>query len=125
MTTHLTGVHTVAVPVADHDRALDFYAGTLDCEVLFDEELRPGMRWAEVAPPGATTSIALVGPEGDRQPGTDTGIRLVSADAVADHATLTAAGADVGELLRWDGVPPMFVLRDVDGNTLYVMELPG
>lgn len=122
-TTHLTGVHTVAVPVADQDRALAFYTGTLGLEVRMDGELQEGFRWIEVAPPGATTSLALVRADG-RPTGVDTGIRLLTSDAAADHEALTAAGADVDELLRWEGVPPMFALRDVDGNALYVME-PG
>lgn len=122
-TTHLTGVHTVAVPVADQDRALAFYTGTLGLEVRMDGELQEGFRWIEVAPPGAATSLALV--QADGQPtGVDTGIRLLTSDAAADHEALAAAGADVDELLRWEGVPPMFALRDVDGNALYVME-PG
>ncbi|NDO88830.1 VOC family protein [Cellulosimicrobium composti] len=124
-TTRLTGVHTVAVPVADQDRALAFYTGTLGLEVRMDGELQEGFRWVEVAPPGAATSLALVA-AGDGFPaGVDTGIRLTTSDAAADHAALGEAGADTGELLRWEGVPPMFALRDVDGNTLYVMELPG
>jgi hypothetical protein len=31
-------------------------------------------------------------------------------------------GADVGELLRWPGVPAMFSLRDPDGNGLEIVE---
>ncbi|MCB7136676.1 VOC family protein [Cellulosimicrobium marinum] len=124
MTTHLTGVHAVAIPVEDQDRALAFYTSTLGCEVRMDGELQDGFRWVEVAPPGATTALALVRADAANPAGVDTGVRLLTSDAPADHATLTAAGADVGELLRWEGVPPMFALRDVDGNTLYLME-PG
>ena len=124
-TTHLTGVHTVAVPVADQDRALAFYTGTLGLELRMDGELQAGFRWIEVAPPGAATSVALVRADDGRGAGVDTGIRLTTTDAAGDHATLSAAGADTGGLLRWGGVPPMFALRDADGNTLYVMELPG
>jgi len=123
--TSLTGVHTVAIPVVDQDRALAYYTGTLGFEVRMDGELQEGFRWIEVAPPGAPTSVSLVA-AGDGQPaGVDTGVRFTTTDAAGDHAALTGAGADVGELLRWDGVPPMFSLRDPDGNTLYVMELPG
>jgi len=27
-----------------------------------------------------------------------------------------------GELLLWDGAPPMFVFCDIDGNRLYIVE---
>jgi len=55
--------------------------------------------------------------------GVDTGIRFATEDAEADHAGLRAQGADVdAEIMRWEGVPPMFTVRDPDGNTLYVVE---
>ena len=42
----------------------------------------------------------------------------------ADHAALKAAGVDVDEeVARWGGpIPPMFWLRDPDGNSLIVVE---
>ncbi len=41
----------------------------------------------------------------------------------ADHEALKAAGVDVdADILRFPGVPPMFTLRDPDGNRLYVVE---
>jgi hypothetical protein len=88
-----------------------------------DGELQEGFRWIEVAPPGATTSLALVRAD-DAHVGVDTGIRLLTSDAAADHQALAAAGVDVDELLLWEDAPPMFSLRDVDGNMLYLME-PG
>jgi hypothetical protein len=87
-----------------------------------DAEFGPGMRWIEVAPPGATTTVALP-PQGDAPTGVDTGIRFSTEDAEADHAKLAASGAEVGEVLRFgEGVPPMFTLKDPDGNTLYIVE---
>jgi hypothetical protein len=35
---------------------------------------------------------------------------------------LAWAGVDTDPLLRWPGVPLMFVLRDPDGNQLKIME---
>lgn len=121
--TRVTAVSTVAVPVTDPDRALDFYVGTLGFEKRLDASFGAGQRWIEVAPPGARTTIALA-PSTDRTPtGADTGIRLSTPDAEADHADLRARGVDTDpEVMRWPGVPPMFSLRDPDGNTLYVVE---
>ena len=53
--------------------------------------------------------------------GVETGIRLISHDVDTDHAALLAAGVDAGEILRWDGVPPMFAFRDQDGNGLEII----
>jgi catechol 2,3-dioxygenase-like lactoylglutathione lyase family enzyme len=121
-TTHITEVGTVLVPVTDQDRALEFYVGTLGFEVRIDGEFGPGMRWLEVAPPGAATTIALIRmAEGD-----DTRVSLTTTDAEADHAALTEAGVDAGEeLIRMgEGVPPMFAFTDPDGNTVRVVERP-
>jgi catechol 2,3-dioxygenase-like lactoylglutathione lyase family enzyme len=115
-------VANVAVPVTDQDRALDFYVGTLGFEKRRDAELQPGFRWIEVGPPGASTNLALAPVQPGAPAGVDTGIRLAVADAEATHRVLSGAGAAVGEMLRWDGVPPMFSFEDPDGNTLYVFE---
>jgi hypothetical protein len=75
-----------------------------------------------VAPPGAATTIALV-PTRDSVPtGVETGVRFTTRDAAAVHTDLQTRGVDVGELLRWPGVPPMFAVRDQDGNGLEIVE---
>ena len=58
-TTTLTDVRTVALPVADQDRALEFYVHILGFEKRMDAPIGEGFRWVEVAPPGAAVSIAL------------------------------------------------------------------
>jgi catechol 2,3-dioxygenase-like lactoylglutathione lyase family enzyme len=117
----VTDVRTVAIPVADQERARDFYAGTLGFETRMDVPLGGG-RWLELAPAGATTAIALVS---GAATGVDTGIRFTTTDAAADHQALGAAGVEVDELLRYPGVPPMFSFRDPDGNRLYIVEAAG
>jgi catechol 2,3-dioxygenase-like lactoylglutathione lyase family enzyme len=119
--THITAVATVAVPVTDPERALAFYRDVLGLEVRRDTPFGDGLRWIEVAPAGAATTIALA-PPGDNPTGVDTGIRLTTADCEADHRELAWEGVAVDDILRWPGVPPMFSLRDPDGNTLYVVE---
>jgi catechol 2,3-dioxygenase-like lactoylglutathione lyase family enzyme len=121
--THITDLPTVGVPVTDQARALDFYVDTLGFEKRRDAPFDGG-RWIEVAPPGAATSIALI-PTRDGLPiGVDTGIRLSTTDAEADHATLLAAGvdADAAIMRMGDFVPPMFTFRDLDGNRLVLLE---
>ena len=116
-----TGLSTVAIPVTDQDQTKALYE-KLGFETRFDSDLGDGFRWIELVPPGAVTSIALVA-SGDELPtGVDTGIRLVTGDARAAHAELTALGLSVGELLDWDTAPLMFSFCDPDGNRLYVAE---
>ena len=122
---NVTQVGRVCVTVADTGRAIDFYVGTLGFEKVVDEPMGPGMRWVEVAVAGTPTTIALAPPPPGREAGgTQTGICLDTADVDADHAALKAAGVDVDdEVTRFGGtVPPMFWLRDPDGNSLIVVQ---
>src|SRR5919204_1165192 len=122
---NISKVGRVCVTVADTGRALDFYVGTLGFEKVVDEPMGPGMRWVEVAIGGAETTIALAPPpQGQEAGGSQTGIILDTSDVDADHAALKAAGVDVDEeISRFGGpVPPMFWLRDPDGNSLIVVQ---
>jgi catechol 2,3-dioxygenase-like lactoylglutathione lyase family enzyme len=122
---NISKVGRVCVTVSDTDRAIDFYVGTLGFEKVVDEPMGPNMRWVEVAISGAETTIALAPPpEGVEAGGTQTGICLDTSDVDGAHASLKAAGADVDdEVSRYGGaVPPMFWLRDPDGNSLIVVQ---
>ena len=121
----INAVGRVCVTVSDTDRALDFYVGTLGFEKVVDIPMGPGMRWVEVKVGDAQTTIAIAPPpEGQQAGGSQTGIILDTSDVDADHAALKAAGIDVDdEVTRYgDPVPPMFWLRDPDGNSLIVVE---
>jgi predicted enzyme related to lactoylglutathione lyase len=119
-TTAIGDVRTIAVTVADQDSALAFYVDVLGFEKRLDAPISPTMRWIEVAPPGARTSIALTAAETGATG--DTGIRFSVPDAAGEHASLDARGVGVGELLAWPGVPPMFTFDDPDGNRFYVVQ---
>jgi catechol 2,3-dioxygenase-like lactoylglutathione lyase family enzyme len=118
-------VGRVCVTVSDTDRALEFYVNTLGFEKVVDVPMGPGMRWVEVAVAGTPTTIALAPPpQGQEAGGSQTGICLDTADVDADHAALKAAGVDVDdEVSRYgDPVPPMFWVRDPDGNSLIIVQ---
>jgi len=124
-TLNLTQVGRVCVTVADTDRAIDFYVDKLGFEKVVDVPMGEDMRWVEVAIAGTPTTIALAPPPpGQTAGGGQTGICLDTSDVDADHAALKAAGVDVDEeVARYGGpVPPMFWLRDPDGNSLIVVE---
>ena len=124
--TRITSVRTVAIPVSDQDQAVAFYMGALGFEKRLDAAFGPGLRWVEVAPPGSSTSLALLPPGEGQHAGVDTGIRLTTSDAEKDHAHLRDRGVDTdAQVMRMaGGVPPMFSFRDPDGNALYVVEEP-
>ena len=139
MITHMTQVGTVFAPVADQNRALEFYVGRLGFEKVGDFEYGGGLRWVEVAPPGSAIAIALVPPgEGVSRGGDVTRCAIASEDVEAAHAVLAAAGVEVDEAIGREGtsrpglvapdttipdpVPAQFGFRDPDGNRFLVVQ---
>jgi catechol 2,3-dioxygenase-like lactoylglutathione lyase family enzyme len=123
--TRISKIGVVCVPVSDQERAIEFYVDALGFEKRADVPFGDGYRWVEVAPAGADTPIAIVPPPpGNPTGNVNTGIGLNTDDVEADHADLKARGVDVDdEISRMgDPVPPMFWLRDPDGNSLIVVE---
>jgi catechol 2,3-dioxygenase-like lactoylglutathione lyase family enzyme len=123
--TRANKIATVIVPVADQDGAVAFYVGKLGFEKRVDVPFGNGYRWIEVGLGDESTTIALAPPPhlgavGKRE----TGISLQTDDIDAYHAQLRQAGVDVdAEVSRMgDPVPPMFWLRDPEGNTLMVVQ---
>jgi len=122
---HVAQVGRVCVTVADTDRAIEFYVDKLGFEKVVDVPMGEGMRWVEVAVAGTPTTIALAPPpQGTEAGGSQTGICLDTSDVDADHAALKDAGVDVDETVSrfGDPVPPMFWLRDPDGNSLMIVQ---
>src|SRR4051794_37885618 len=109
----VVGIRTVGVKVTDQDRALGFFVDTLGFEKRLDA-ITPAMRWVEVAPPGATTTVALIADPAEPFEPRDTGIRLGVVDAEAAYGGMVDRGVTVGELLRWPGMPAMYVFEDLD-----------
>ena len=131
---HVTQVATVMVPVTDQDRALAFFVDTLGFEKRADFEYADGERWVEVAPPGAASQVTLVQARDGRAAGIETGLSFNSTDVEADHAALRARGVDVDEAILGEddppvpwaggvlaGIPPMFLVRDPDGNSFLIV----
>jgi catechol 2,3-dioxygenase-like lactoylglutathione lyase family enzyme len=139
--TNINEVGTVFVPVTDQERSLDFYVQKLGFEKRVDFVYSGGIRWIEVAPPGAVNSISLVGP-GEGQPGggSEAYCAFLTKDIEAAHETLGARGVDVDvEIARAgtdrpglistdatvpDPVPSQFFFRDPDGNRFLIVQ-PG
>jgi predicted enzyme related to lactoylglutathione lyase len=122
--TKITQVGTVMVPVNDQDQAIAFYTEKLGLELRADIPFAGSERWIEVAPAGASTTVALVTPRPGEATGIETRIALSTSDIDADHADLLARGVDVdAEVMRMgDPVPPMFWFRDPEGNSLMIVQ---
>jgi catechol 2,3-dioxygenase-like lactoylglutathione lyase family enzyme len=118
-------IATVIIPVGDVDAAIEFYTGKLGLEKRVDVPFGGQYRWVEVGAAGQETTIALAPPPpGGSSGNRETGISLQTDDIDAYHAELKDKGVDVDpEVSRMgDPVPPMFWLRDPEGNTLLVVQ---
>jgi lactoylglutathione lyase len=124
----ITELHTVALYVADQERAKRFYVDTLGFDLGADQ---PGLgdigRWIEVAPNGAQTSFMLADATGwnkqDRI-GTSADVTLRCDDARALHAELTAKGVTVTEP-QTQRFGTFIDVTDPDGHRLRVVDMQG
>jgi catechol 2,3-dioxygenase-like lactoylglutathione lyase family enzyme len=120
----ISQIGTVIVPVSDQDRAIEFFVQKLGFEKRNDTPFGNGDRWVEVAPAGASTTIAIVPPREGDPVGIETRVGWTTDDADASHASMRAQGVDVDEevMRMGDPVPPMYFFRDPDGNKFMVVE---
>src|SRR5438132_9954672 len=96
--TRVNKISTVVIPVADQDRAVDFYVEKLGFEKRVDVPFGNGYRWVEVGPTDAVTTIALAPPPPGGSTGNrETGIGLQTDDIDGYHAELKSAGVDVDD----------------------------
>jgi predicted enzyme related to lactoylglutathione lyase len=60
-------VKFVSIPVADQNRALDFYTEKLGFTIITDQPFDGKQRWIELRVPKAETRVVLFTPEGDEK----------------------------------------------------------
>jgi catechol 2,3-dioxygenase-like lactoylglutathione lyase family enzyme len=123
-------LEVVQVPVADVDRAKDFYAQKLGFAVDHDTVPNPGQRVVQLTPPGSACSIVLGTGLSDMEPGVVKGLQLVVTDMDAVHSELRSRGVELSEI-QWLGPEDRPESRfahahfeDPDGNLWVLQEIP-
>jgi catechol 2,3-dioxygenase-like lactoylglutathione lyase family enzyme len=135
----ISRLQLVTIPSSDQDRSIAFYE-VLGFEKRVEIPWGDGHRWIELYPPVGEAGIALIPPGPDDPTGVRTGIILNTDDIDAMHDRLRASGLDVDPEVARVGAPaeirigavemagpspPMFYVRDPDGNSLLVVEPPS
>src|SRR5438552_1446053 len=107
----------VSIPVADQNRALDFYTEKLGFTIITDQPFDEKQRWIELRIPKAETRVVLFTPEGDENRiGSFMNMSYACDDIDKSYAELTKRGVDFESAAsneRW-GTYAMF--KDSEGN---------
>ncbi len=116
----------IHIPVADVDRARDFYVQQCGWELITDHVQMGDMRIVQIVPPGSGCAI-LMGrniPEITDMPvGVQKGIHLVVADMTAAREALLAKDVPVEEVQDLGGV--LYArFEDPDGNSWLLQQWP-
>ncbi len=129
-------LEVVIVPVADVDRAKEFYADRLGFPVDVDHQAGEAFRIVQVTPPGSGCSIVFgTGLGSDATPGSIKGNQFVVSDIEAAHAHLEANSIANGGIVHFEGgamaagpdparqkFNSFIFFDDPDGNTWAVQE---
>jgi catechol 2,3-dioxygenase-like lactoylglutathione lyase family enzyme len=114
----------VAVPVADVDRAKDFYTEKVGFNADHDHRVGDEIRFVQLTPPGSACSIAIGLGISTKAPGSVEGLQLVVDDVEAARAELAGRGVPVSDVQSYPWGRFIF-FSDPDGNGWAVQELPG
>jgi catechol 2,3-dioxygenase-like lactoylglutathione lyase family enzyme len=126
----------IVVPVADVDRAKDFYVERCGFELIVDHRAGEDFRVVQAVPTGSACAIALM--KNTQASGSLQGLHLVVADIEAGRAELAGRGVEASELFHFEdgrqigGPDPdpdrrdyntFFAFSDPDGNGWLVQEV--
>ena len=116
----------IQVPVADVDRAKEFYVDQVGFNDDHDHQVDEELRFVQLTPRGSACSIALTSGAHEMQPGSVEGLQLVVEDAHAAREELIERGVEVSEVQDFPWGRFVF-FSDPDGNGWSVQQVqyPG
>ena len=115
----------VPLPVADVERSIAFYEGTLGFTKDVDVQPAEGIRVVQLTAEGSGCSIGFgTGLEVYQgEPGSIRGLHLVVEDIEAARAELVARGVEVSEVHDFGGGVKGAEFADPDGNSFELQEM--
>jgi predicted enzyme related to lactoylglutathione lyase len=109
----------LGIPVADQDRALEFYTEKLGFRVLTDQAFSEKQRWIELSIPGAETGITLFTPEGhENRIGTFINSSWEVDDIDKTYHELQAKGVELGGPPQKQSWGSFLTIKDSEGNQI-------
>src|SRR5436853_957709 len=98
MNTMQMKLELVAVPVSDVDRAKAFYTEKIGFHADHDYQVREGLRFVQLTPPGSACSIVIGEGITDMPAGSVKGLQMVVTDVQAVRDELAKRGVAVSEI---------------------------
>jgi predicted enzyme related to lactoylglutathione lyase len=114
----MQNIAVVSVPVSDQDRAKRFYTEQLEFELRADAVFGDGLRWIQVAPRGARSSLSLVTWFEQMPAGSLRGLVIDCTDLQRDYEALSERGVPFNAPPRDMPGGVFATLEDPDGNLL-------
>jgi catechol 2,3-dioxygenase-like lactoylglutathione lyase family enzyme len=130
-------IELILLPVADVDRAKEFYVERCGFELIVDHSPSPTFRIVQCQPRGSSCAVGFgVGIRLDAEPGSVSGMHLMVTDIVGAREELVERGVDVDSIVNFgaDGVAhegphpdrsdysSFAAFRDPDGNGWLLQE---
>jgi len=111
----------VSIPVADQNRALDFYTEKLGFTIITDQPFDDKQRWIELRVPKAETRVVLFTAEGDeKRVGTFMNMSYSRDDIQETYKALKARGVEFEGPPQEQPWGTYAIFKDSEGNRFVV-----
>jgi len=111
----------ITVPVSDVDRAKEFYVRA-GFNADHDHEVKEGLRFVQLTPPGSACSISIGEGLTEMAPGSLEGLQVVVEDIDEARDHLAGRGVEVSEVQDFPWARFVF-FKDPDGNAWSVQQI--
>ena len=109
----------IGIPVANQDRALQFYTEKLGFRILTDQQFSEKQRWIELSIPGAETGITLFTPDGhEDRVGTFVNTSWEVDDIDKTYAELQSKGVEFAGPPQEQPWGSFLMMKDSEGNQI-------
>jgi predicted enzyme related to lactoylglutathione lyase len=114
-------VKFLGIPVANQERALDFYTSKLGFTVLTDQEFSEKQRWIELRVPGAETGVVLFTPDGQEDRiGTFVNTAFEADSVEKTYKELGDRGVEFLGPPKKEEWGSFVLMKDSEGNTICI-----
>ncbi|MDB6147655.1 MAG: Glyoxalase/bleomycin resistance protein/dioxygenase [Spartobacteria bacterium] len=111
----------VSIPVADQNRALDFYTEKLGFTIITDQPFDEKQRWIELRVPKAETRVVLFTAEGEeKRIGTFMNVSYACEDIDITYKELKARGVEFEGPPKKEPWGAYAIFKDSEGNKFVV-----